>query len=586
MFRSIQWRITIWFVLLTVITMAILGAYLTNSVRDSQLNSLRTQLENEAIITAVASLPLFDTQPAELDGLAKELGDQTGTRITIIGIDGVVLGDSSEDPAIMENHADRPEVKDALKLGTGESTRYSTTLDRQMMYLAVPISSNDGILGVARVALPLTQVEESVNRVIIIIIVAIVIATGLIILIAWLITRMTTRPLRDITRAAHQLASGNFGEKILVGTRDESRELAQAFNEMSARLRETLATISGDKARLTGIINNIADGVILTDPEGNLVIVNQAAERLFNIKEEAVKTKSFIEAIREHEINNLLAASLKTGEERSGQFELPKINRFIRVIIIPVVSDQSSGALILIQDLTELRSLQTMRREMIGNISHEFRTPLAGIKAMVETLQDGAINEPEPAQNFLSRIDSEVDRMVQLVAELAELSRIETGKAELKVTSLELNTLLEEVISELKPQIERQNLTLETALATDLPTITADKDRLRQVMINLIHNAIKFNRPGGDIKITSRLFGDTVAVEIADTGVGIARENLHHIFERFYKADRARTGRGSGIGLAIVKHVVEAHGGNIRVESEEGRGSTFILSLPITLKTK
>ena len=223
-----------------------------------------------------------------------------------------------------------------------------------------------------------------------------------------------------------------------------------------------------------------------------------------------------------------------------------------------------------------------MRREMVGNISHEFRTPLAGVKAMVETLQDGAIREPELAKDFLSRIEVEVDRMTQLVTELTELSRIETGKAELRIELLELNTLLEEVISELKPQVERQNLTLETTLAEDLPTIPADKDRLRQVMINLIHNAIKFNRPGGDIRVSTKLSGDSVIVEVADTGIGVAKENLPHIFERFYKADRARTGHGSGIGLAIVKHVVEAHGGKVRAKSEQDRGSTFTFNLPVT----
>lgn len=564
--------------------MAILGVYITNSVRDSQLDNLRTQLEKEAIITAVASLSGFDDQPTntDLDALAKKLGNQTGTRITIIAIDGTVLGDSNEDPANMENHATRPEVMDALRLGTGESTRYSTTLGREMMYLAVPISGQEGIMGVARVALPLTQVEDLVNQVIIVLVIAIIIATGLVILAAWFITRMTTRPLREITRAARELASGKFGEKIMIDTRDESEELGHAFNEMSARLQEMLDTISGDKARLDSIMDNIADGVILTDSEGNLVITNQAAEKLFNIKGEAVKAKSFIETVRDHEINNLLVACLKTGREQTGQFELTKINRFIRVIIIPVVSDHNHGALILIQDLTELRSLQTMRREMVGNISHEFRTPLAGVKAMVETLQDGAMREPELAKDFLSRIEVEVDRMTQLVTELTELSRIETGKAELRIELLELNTLLEEVISELKPQVERQNLTLETTLAEDLPTIPADKDRLRQVMINLIHNAIKFNRPGGDIRVSTKLSGDSVIVEVADTGIGVAKENLPHIFERFYKADRARTGHGSGIGLAIVKHVVEAHGGKVRAKSEQDRGSTFTFNLPVT----
>jgi two-component system phosphate regulon sensor histidine kinase PhoR len=481
----------------------------------------------------------------------------------------------------MENHAKRPEIQDALTLGTGEITRFSTTLGKQMMYLAIPVSYNNNILGIVRVALPLTRVEESVNHIIVSIVVAMVIAAVLVIIAAWIIVRMTTRPIREITRASRELAAGKFGEKILVDTRDEAEQLAHAFNEMSVKLKEMLGTISEDRTRLTSILDNMADGVILTDAEGNLVMTNKTAQKLFKIDGEKAKSKPFIEAIREHELNDLLVSCLETGKEQIDQFELANNNKFVRVITIPITSDRTGGVLMLIQDLTELRGLQTMRREMVGNISHEFRTPLAGIKAMVETLQDGAVNQREPARDFLSRIDTEVDRMTQLVEELTELSRIETGKVELKMEPLDLNGLAEEVVAQIKPQVERQKLTIETKLANDLPAIPADKERLQQVMINLIHNAIKFNRPAGSIKVTTRASEDSVSLEVADTGIGIAPENLPHIFERFYKADRSRAGHGSGIGLAIARHVVESHGGTIRVESEEGKGSTFIFNLPV-----
>ena len=200
---------------------------------------------------------------------------------------------------------------------------------------------------------------------------------------------------------------------------------------------------------------------------------------------------------------------------------------------------------------------------------------------MVETLQDGAIDDREAAKDFLSRIEAEVDRMTQLVAELTELSRIETGKVELQLEPVNVNSLVEEVIAQLKPQVERQNLTLDMALGDDLPVTQADKERIRQVMLNLIHNAIKFNRPGGSIRTTTKLSADSVILEISDTGTGIAKDDLPHVFERFYKADKSRTGQGSGMGLAIAKHVVEAHGGKIWVQSEEGKGSTFNFSLPL-----
>jgi len=582
LFRSIQWRIAIWFTLLAIVSMTALGIYLTNSVRTSELRNLRSELENEAIITAEASISSFGEQNelSDLDILAKKLGNQIGARVTIIAKDGTVLGDSQENPLNMENHAKRPEVQDALASGLGESTRYSTTIGEKMMYVAVPIIEKDEVLDIARVALPLTRVESSVNRIIISIVIAMVIAAILVIIAAWLIARMTTRPIRELTRGSQKIASGEFGHRITVGTKDESGQLANAFNEMSLNLKRLVETISEDRAKLMIILDNMADGVILTDIEGNIVLTNKAVQKLFRIRDENAKTKPLIEVIREHELNDILKSCLETGQEQIVQFDSGISNKFLRAIAILVDQERQGGALVLVQDLTELKNLQTMRREMVGNISHEFRTPLAGIKAMVETLQDGATDDREAAKDFLSRIEAEVDRMTQLVAELAELSRIETGKAELKLEPMNLNSLVEEVTAQLKPQAERQNLTLEMALADDLPTTSADKARIRQVLVNLFHNAIKFNRPGGSIKTITRYSEGSVVVEVTDTGIGIAKDDLPQIFERFFKADKSRAGQGTGMGLAIAKHIVEAHGGKIWVQSEEEKGSTFSFSIP------
>ena len=281
-------------------------------------------------------------------------------------------------------------------------------------------------------------------------------------------------------------------------------------------------------------------------------------------------------------MNDILKSCLETGREQIAQFDSGTSNKFLRAIAILIDQERQGGALVLVQDLTELKGLQTMRRELVGNISHEFRTPLAGIKAMVETLQGGAIDDQTAASDFLSRIEAEVDRMAQLVAELTELSRIETGRVELELEPVNLNLLVEEVITQLKPQAERQGLSLKNELAAGLPPVQAHKERIRQVMVNLMHNAIKFNRPGGSVSAATKRFADTVVIEISDTGTGIANDDLPRIFERFYKADRSRAGQGTGMGLAIAKHVVEAHGGKIQAQSEEGKGSTFSFSLPIT----
>ena len=583
MFRSIQWRITVSFILVVIVSTGILGVYLVNSTHNSQLDNLRSQLENEARITAEASLPVFLGQGGDLDTLAKKLGNEIDARVTIIALNGTVLGDSHEDPATMENHATRPEVIDALASGLGESTRYSTTLGEMMMYVAVPITNQSNIVGVARVALPLVAVQNSVNQVTLIIILAIVVMTALAIVAAVLIGRATTRPLREVTKASEKIASGELGQKIPVRTRDETGQLAQAFNEMSSNLNKLVGDISIEKTKLQTVLANMADGVIMTDVEGKIVLANQATERLFNFQEKDAINKHLIEVVHDHEADEILKLCLRTSQMQTGQFESTTSKRFLRAIAIPIVEGKLTGALLLFQDLTELRSLQTMRRELVGNISHELRTPIAGIKAMVETLRGGAIDDKEAAIDFLTRIDSEVDRLTQMVSELTELSRIETGRAELRMSPVNLNLLVEEVVTQLNTLAQRQQVTITADLATGLPIIKADNDRIRQTLTNLVHNAIKFNHLGGKVTVSTKVDGESVTVSVCDTGIGISKEDLPHVFERFYKADKARPRGGSGLGLAIAKHVVEAHGGSIWVRSEEGKGSTFSFSLPIKI---
>jgi two-component system phosphate regulon sensor histidine kinase PhoR len=561
--------------------MGVLGIYLTNSVRNSQLDNLRFHLEQEAKITAEASLPSLLGQGDAPDILAKNLGKEIDSRITIIAPDGTVLGDSIEDPTTMENHSGRPEVKDALASGIGESTRFSTTLEEQMMYVAVPVTSQGKLLGIARVALPLTTVENSVNHVTRTIILATVIITILAVLAAWLIARTTTRPIRQLTKASQGIAAGQMGQRIAVQTKDEIGQLAQAFNEMSSNLKTTVEAISMEKTKLANILANMADGVMMTNVEGDIILANPAAGKLFGFKEADAVNKPIIEVVHDHEVDEVLKLCLKTGQEQNTQFESGIARRFLRVIAVPIDKDnRPNGALVLFQDLTELKNLQTMRREMVGNISHELRTPIAGIKAMVETLQGGAIDNREVAQDFLGRIDNEADRLTQIVTELTQLSRIETGRAELKMETVNLNMLTGEVVAEMSPLAKRQQITLLKELSPDLPLVQADKDRIRQTIINLVHNAIKFNKPNGRVTIFTGYDDNSVMVSVSDTGIGISKEDLPHVFERFYKADKARTGGGSGLGLAIAKHTVQTHGGDIHAQSEEGKGSAFTFSLP------
>jgi len=581
-FRSIQWRITLPFILLILGSIGFLGLYLVDSARDTQIDNLRSQLENTARLTAQASLPGFtDPETEDLADLAETLGRETGARVTIISLSGTVLGDSEEDPETMENHANRPEVMAALASGIGESTRYSATLGEQLMYVAVPIVSRGEVVGVARAALPLAAVENLVAKVTTPVIAALGITAGVALLAAALISRAISRPIQEVTGAARRIARGELSQKISVKTKDEASQLAEAFNQMSLSLQKTVAEISEERGKLAAILASMADGVIMTDGEGNVLLANPAAEKLFGFKQGKVRGRYFIEAVPDYEVDEVLRSCLKTGREQAVQLESGIGKRFLRVVAVPLITDRPAGALVVFQDLTELRSLQTMRRELVGNISHELRTPLATIKAVIETLKDGAVEDRELTRNFLTSVDSEVDRMTQIVAELTELSRIESGKAELKLERVDLNTLAREAIAQLNPFATRRGVTVSLEPTPKLPPVTADKERVRQVITNLLHNALKFTPPKGKVTVAAGLKGDSATLSISDTGIGISGEDLPHVFERFYKADKARSGGGTGMGLAIAKHIVQAHGGTIRAQSEPGKGSTFSFSLPV-----
>jgi two-component system phosphate regulon sensor histidine kinase PhoR len=579
--NSIQWKITLPFIALITVCIGVMGIYLVNFVQDTQTNNLRTYLSNEAKITAAASQPLFDSSTFALDDLAKQLGKDINARVTIIATDGTVLGDSEETPASMDNHATRPEVIAAIATGYGESIRFSKTLNQEMMYVAVPIQNDNQVLGVSRIALPMSDVRNSVNHLTLVIGLVIGITIILTGFAAWLIARITTQPIREVTRASRKMAAGDLKQSILVRSRDEAGELGQSFNEMAGNIRKLVEGISSEQSKLATVLSNMTDGVIVADKEGNIILANHTAGKLFNFQTSVVIAKTVIEATHDHEVANLAKRCLATGEQLNTQVELTPTGKYLQVIAIPISGNILSGCLLLFQDLTELRNLQTMRRELVGNISHDLRTPLAGIKVMIETLRDGAIDDKNASTDFLKRIENEVDRLTQMVSELTQLSRIEVGNVELKEDPVNLNELVNEAIVQLKPLANKQNVTLNQILSSSLPAVKIDRERLSQTITNLIHNAIKFNRIDGSVTITTASDDKTVTVQVIDTGIGISKEDLLHVFERFYKADKSRTNRGSGLGLAIAKHTIEAHGGRIWVQSEEGKGSTFSFTIPV-----
>ncbi len=581
MFRSIRWRIALPYVVLILVAMIGLALYLTALTENTHKADLRDRLEAEAtLLAAQLSAPdSWQWSRERLDALVAQFAASLGARVTVIARDGVVLSDSHENPARMENHLFRPEVQRALAVGVGSNIRYSETLGYDMLYVATVARTGEQVTRVVRLALPLHEIATDIAALRRAALGATLLAAVLGVLLAVAIAERTAQPVRQLTAAAQRVAAGQLDTRLLITSQDEVGALTHAFNEMAAKLGEQMATLTNERARLASVLTHMADGVLITDPEGRVLLVNPAVSRLFEIRVEDALGRSFAQVVRYHQIIEIWRRCHDTGEEQVEAVEVGRQRLFLQVIITPLQGVEAEGYLVILQNLTQVRRLETVRRDFISNISHELRTPLASLKALVDTLRDGALEDPPAAQRFLGRVEVEVDAMTQLVQELLELSRIESGQSPLHLRPLDVAEAIVPPVERLRPQAERAGLRLEVQLPSEEVRVLADRERLQQTMTNLVHNAIKFTPPGGEITVTVQRAGDEVVIAVRDTGVGISADDLPRIFERFYKADRARVGGGTGLGLAIAKHIVQSHGGRIWAESIEGQGSTFYVSL-------
>jgi two-component system phosphate regulon sensor histidine kinase PhoR len=395
----------------------------------------------------------------------------------------------------------------------------------------------------------------------------------------WL-SSMSVRPVNRLVRIIQKMADGEFNQQITVDSTDEIGKLAVVLRQMTERQQERVDVITTDRDRLAVILYQMGDAVFIVDEQNRIVLSNPAAERIFQFPQTEMSKHTFIEIVKDHELDAVVQRCKATQKQQISFVESRPARQFLGVMAAPMPA--KSGYLVVIQDLTRLRRLETVRRDFVANVSHELRTPIASIKALSETLSDGAIEDPSVARNFLAKINTESEKLAQMVEELVELSQIESGQAALNSAPSRINEPIEHAVSRLKPLADRAGLTLKTAITPDLPQAMMDKDRIEQVLVNLIHNAIKFTHPMGKITVSAALEHGKIFVSVADTGIGISEDDLPRVFERFYKTDKSRRSGGTGLGLSIAKHVVQAHGGDISVASQQGKGSTFTFTIPIS----
>ncbi len=586
--KRLLWQLYLPYLIITILALVLLSWYASYSFRwfyyDEIAQNLksRTRLAGRQILPAV-SQKSFD----EVDQLCKLLGQTAGIRLTMILPDGRVVGDSDQQPAKMENHADRPEFRQAMNGQTGRSVRFSDTLSKNMMYIAVPLKEQEQTIAVVRGSLSVIAVDKALNdiytKIIWGVIGAAVCAAG----VTLVVSHKITRPIEQMKDAAKRFAAGQLDHRVPVPDSEELAELAGALNETADRLKRTIETITNQKNQLEAILSSMAEGVIAVDSDGRVVSINKKAALLLEIDVVSVTGHSIEETIRNVDIQRFmrytLMSSAPTEEDITLSAEQP-VSLRARGTYLTDHQGNKSGAVIVLSDTTRMQRLENIRRDFVANVSHELRTPITSIKGFVETLLDGAINEPEQAQRFLNIIAGHTDRLMAIIEDLLSLSRLEeNGQTRMIAREhLKIRPVLESAVELSGPKAGDKKIKIEIDCDDDLEALI-NPTLLEQAALNLVDNAIKYSPAESTIQISARRAEKEVIIAVKDSGCGIEKSHLSRIFERFYVVDKARTRKlgGTGLGLAIVKHITNLHGGSVSVESTPGQGSTFTIHLPI-----
>jgi two-component system phosphate regulon sensor histidine kinase PhoR len=554
----------------------VFGRWSTDRIIDSQTNLIADQFSTETRL--LSELAAATWEDIDLDSAARDWSEQGEKDILFLSPEGTILGSSRE--TNLPSPQFRPEIQEAKETGVGVYIDRTAQSGIPVVYTAQEIIINGQTVGFVHITHEMTELSNLQRQLLTTWILAISGIFGVVALVLFLTTNVDQRRLVDISIAIQQIAEGDFNFQLNPGPRDEIGSLATSVNQLSAKIASQIQELETEQSQITAALEQMNEGVMILNQQGQVVLANPYALKFFDISEKDTIGKSFIRVIQNHQITELWQDFYETRQEQAAVAELTDMNKLIQVSLTPLEETLQDYSLIVFQDLTQIRQLQTIRRDFISNISHELRTPLASLKALAETLQISALDDPEAARRFLNRMDIEIEALAQMVSELLELTRIESGQVPLELERIDANVVLNNAVERISVQAERADVSLKAKLAPEPEYIIADPIRMEQVLVNIIHNAIKFTPENGKVRCKIVPSKDVVTIEIRDNGMGIPQEDLPRIFERFYKSKRPKQGAGTGLGLSIAKHLVEVHGGKIWAESQLEKGTQIYISLP------
>jgi len=574
--KTFFYKIFSGYLVLVVCLTILIVAFLYDSVRRNFIETQIAGLQDLNISLSVSVLPMLrQNNNTDMNRLTKMLGPQIKARITVIDTTGKVLADSDSDLHTMKNHRHRPEIEQALNGKIGQARRFSSTVEKDMLYVASPIVINNQAVAVIRSSVYLSAVESQMRQILGRIVKIALVVILLALSTAFLLARSYSKPVGALAEAARLIADGNLETRVTLRTNDEFAELAGSFNAMAIELKRLLSDIAHQRDELQTIVSAVPSGLLVLTADGRVSFFNHEFQKITTLKE--LKGKYYWEILREPQFTDFVKNVQQQSAENTREITLSD-----KTYLCSATALTAGGEIVLIfSDISELKAVQRLKRDFVVNVSHELRTPLTAIKGFVETLQEEAAEKQVDEHRYLTIIARHTERLINIVNDLLTLSEIE-DKNQLEIESLNLPDLLRDTVKIFEERLKAKNLEIVIEADAELQAIKADSFKLQQVFINLLDNAIKYTEKG-QITIRAQRQNGEVRITIADTGCGIPTVHLSRIFERFYVVDKARSRQlgGTGLGLAIAKHIVLLHNGRIDVSSEPGHGTRFIITLPV-----